>query len=152
VWSAASRLYLARVHTADGRPHQALTEVARALPVLEARAASMQVLAVATEAEAHLALGRAEVALASTRRGFAWLEAHGGAGEGELLLWAVELEVLRALERTGDVLQRSALAVQALERRAGNLRNPALRTAFLSEVAENAAIARARGLAMGGSA
>lgn len=152
VWSAASRLYLARVHTADGRPHQALTEVARALPVLEARAASMQVLAVATEAEAHLALGRAEVALASTRRGFAWLEAHGGAGEGELLLWAVELEVLRALERTGDVLQRSALAVKALERRAGNLRNPALRTAFLSEVAENAAIARARGLAMGGSA
>jgi len=143
VWSAATRLYLARIHTAGGRPAQGLSEVARALPVLEARAASMQALALAAEAEAQLALGHADAALAATRRGFAWLDSHGSAGEGELLLRAVELDALAALGRLDDWPARAEWAAHALNRRADNLRNPGLRAAFLNDVAENAAIARA---------
>ena len=144
VWSAASRLYLARIHTAGGRPAQAMSEVARALPVLEARAASMQALALAAQAEALLAQGQAEQALEATQRGFEWLDDHGGAGEGELLLHAMALDTLTALGRLDDLPERAALALRALSRRADNLRNPALRAAFLNDVAENAAILRAQ--------
>ena len=140
VMAAASRLYLARIHTATGRPAQALVEVGRALPVLEAQAPPLHVLALAIVAEAHLADGRAGEAVGCTEAALTRLAALGGVGEGEMLLRAVDLAARAALGADTTYDERLTAARGALSRRAANLRSESMRVEFLTRVAENAAI------------
>ena len=97
--------------------------------------------ALALLSEIQLARGSATIALETAQRAAKSLAAGGKTSIGEA---AIRLSLVRALAATGDVdAARAALDVarERLQTRARTIHDPALRRAFVEEVAEHAATA-----------
>ncbi|WP_437957752.1 protein kinase [Sorangium sp. So ce119] len=139
----ASRAYLAGILLSAGDVAGAEAEARRAVAMLEV-ARPLLPYALATLADALLAGGRRDEALAEARRAAEILREIGQLEEGEALVRVVHAEALWA---TGDREGARAALAEAearLEERAGKIADPAWRASFVERVPEHARTAALR--------
>jgi tetratricopeptide (TPR) repeat protein len=143
---AASRIYLAMLQLLAGDAEGAVREAA-AVTDDAACAQPIRAGALSVQADALLAAGQIERALAAAREAMDILEGLTGIEEGESL---IRLAFAEALAAHGDLPAARAAIREARERllrRAAKVGDPALRQSFLERVPENArTLARAREL------
>ncbi|WP_438025888.1 serine/threonine-protein kinase [Sorangium sp. So ce233] len=140
----ASRAYLAGILLSAGDVAGAEAEARRAVAMLEV-ARPLLPYALATLADALLAGGRRDEALAEARRAAEILREIGQLEEGEALVRVVHAEALWA---TGDREGARAALAEAearIEERAGKIADPAWRASFVERVPEHARTAALRG-------
>ncbi len=135
-FEGASRIYLARIQLLRGDAAEAAVEARRAVELL-AGSPPARAYALGSLAEALLALGGREEALAAAREGVALADEIGGMDEGES---ALRLALAAALAASGDgEAARDAWrrARESVFATAGRITDPAVREAFLA-LPENA--------------
>jgi tetratricopeptide (TPR) repeat protein len=134
----ASRTYVARIllSTGDaaGAELEALAAVERTLTTLPAHA-----LALATLAEARLALGKREEALADARAAKRELDKLGGLDEGDSIVRLAHARVLAAAGLDEEAAEAAAQARARLLAAADTIADPVWRASFLENVPENRA-------------
>jgi serine/threonine protein kinase len=137
-FEAASRIYLAEIHSMRGDLWEAEAEARRAESASSGSPA-IRAHALATHAGILLASGEPEAALTRAAEAMALLESLEGVEEGEALIRLVHV---RALEANGhfEEADRAAVAAQARVRvRAERISDPRYKKSFLQNVPENAA-------------
>jgi serine/threonine protein kinase/tetratricopeptide (TPR) repeat protein len=137
-FEAASRIYLAEIHTMRGDPWEAEAEARRAESASSGSPA-IRAHALATHASILLASGEPEAALTRAGEAMHILESLDGVEEGEALIRLVHV---RALEATGHFAEADRRAVEAQARvrvRAERISDPRYKKSFLHNVPENAA-------------
>jgi len=134
----ATLIALGRVHMALGDLDDAERELRRAIEVLEQNGRPILPPALAAMARVELARGRADAALALTRRAISETEALGGLESGEATMYLTHAEALWASGARDDALAAIRFARDRIERLAARISDPALRRSYREAVDENA--------------
>jgi tetratricopeptide (TPR) repeat protein len=137
-YQGSASLYLGRMLLEQGDVAGAREALEDALGFLAA-AAPLHTYARAALAEAHLAAGRRDAALAEAEAAAAALEALGELHEGEAYVRLLHARALASAGRPDDAAAALARARARLHARAAHLSDPTLRRQFLEAVPENRA-------------
>ncbi len=133
---SATRTYLAMTLFETGRDAEAREEIERAISV--APAESDRIFALSFRARLELTVGDVERALADATAAVTSLDELGGIDEGEIQIRLVFAEALLAAGRRGEAIFAIRFAKERLRHQSQSITDPALRTACLTRVPENA--------------
>jgi serine/threonine protein kinase/tetratricopeptide (TPR) repeat protein len=137
-FEAASRIYLAEIHSMRGDLWEAEAEARRAESA-SSGAPAIRAHALATHASILLASGEPEAALTRADEAMHILESLDGVEEGEALIRLVHIRALEACGRFGEADLAIVAAQSRVRVRAERISDPRYRKSFLQNVPENAA-------------
>jgi tetratricopeptide (TPR) repeat protein len=137
-FEAASRIYLAEIHSMRGDLWEAEAEARRAESASSGSPA-LRAHALATHASILLAIAEPEAALARAGEAMSVLESLEGVEEGEALIRLVHIRALEANGHFAEAGQRILEAQARLRVRSERISDPRYKRSFLQNVPENAA-------------
>ena len=138
--AAEAHWLLGEIAHLTGDAEEAEREIARGIDVLQMFPLPWQAAA-ARLAQAKLALGKVDEALALSRRARESMRAHGGFGMRGMLVRLVHAEALEAAGQHAAARVELAEACDNLAARAARILDAATRQSYLTRVAENARVA-----------